>query len=559
MRPALLLAPALLLSCTGETGVDEIPDEPVQPHLALTIDSPAPATWHAEGTVDVTGTVETLTDLRLQGGPVTASDGAWGAPVTLERGTNRIQVEGTSPGGTLYGTHVSVIAGDTIDPDAPVRDGASLRLNRGGLDLVLDLAAAQLDEATLRELLITGEEPLYTYDQDGTRVDVAVTDLGLGGVDIDVEPGPGTADLTVTLTDLSLSLFAEGTSGALFFEVAESLTVDRAELVGTLGVAVVDGEIRTTLTDVDVRLVGFRVDLSDWPSWIQGTFTDLLLTEVVEGALRTAVAEVVPPLVDEQLNSLDLSYEIELLETPIRVEATLTDAAIDPDGLALATDLAVDMPAAGAVDAPGALASPEATPVLDTTSDLAVGLADELLNVAAYQAWRADLLPYPLSTDEGPLPAYVLDALGGARTGRVAISADLPPTIVAREGGLRAQVGELRVRLDTIGGDRGEYVILAAGGHIDLDLEVVDGVLQVGFGEKDLVLAVRDTDWEGSLVEVTDQVADLVPLELALSLLEDLTFPLPTFAGVGIQGATVVRDAGDAHSNLAVRLSRVEE
>jgi hypothetical protein len=559
MRPALLLAPALLLSCTGETGVDEIPDEPVQPHLALTIDSPAPATWHAEGTVDVTGTVETLTDLRLQGGPVTASDGAWGAPVTLERGTNRIQVEGTSPGGTLYGTHVSVIAGDTIDPDAPVRDGASLRLNRGGLDLVLDLAAAQLDEATLRELLITGEEPLYTYDQDGTRVDVAVTDLGLGGVDIDVEPGPGTADLTVTLTDLSLSLFAEGTSGALFFEVAESLTVDRAELVGTLGVAVVDGEIRTTLTDVDVRLVGFRVDLSDWPSWIQGTFTDLLLTEVVEGALRTAVAEVVPPLVDEQLNSLDLSYEIELLETPIRVEATLTDAAIDPDGLALATDLAVDMPAAGAVDAPGALASPEATPVLDTTSDLAVGLADELLNVAAYQAWRADLLTYTLSTDEGTLPAYVLDALGGARTGRVAISADLPPTIVAREGGLRAQVGELRVRLDTIGGDRGEYVILAAGGHIDLDLEVVDGVLQVGFGEKDLVLAVRDTDWEGSLVEVTDQVADLVPLELALSLLEDLTFPLPTFAGVGIQGATVVRDAGDAHSNLAVRLSRVEE
>lgn len=555
MRRALVLT-LLLAGCTDETGVDPIPDEPEDPLSALVILTPAPGTWTQEGPVEVTGTYDNVADVRIVGEPATFADGSFSGSHDLVRGMNLVEVTGVSPGGTPYATHHALIAGQTADPDAPVEQGATVRVNTSGLDLLLDLGASFITEDLVAPLIVTGE-PIYELTGE-TTVTVTPTDLDLGGAGMTVVPGDGTADLTITLDDVAISADIEGRSGGFFAELSQTIGADRITLTGTLGVTVVDGAFQTTLTDVDVVVSGFSFDDSEIPSWLTGSLTDLILSEILEGAARLAITETVPPLIDEQLNTLDLSFETELLARLLTAQATLTDARFDPDGLVVVTDLDLSIDGLNPVDAPGYLAQGPSTPALSSTGDLGLGLADDVLNLATFEAWRAGMLTYQLSTEDGSLPGYVLDAIGGARNGIVTIRADLPPTIVEREGGLRAQVGELAVRLDTIDGDHGEYVIMAVGGHIDLDLAVEEGVLNVGFGEKDLRLTVRDTDWSTSLVEVTEQIEGLLPLDIALGLLEDLQIPLPSFAGLAVNTATVARDASGAHTNVSVSLEKVE-
>lgn len=551
----VLLSVLLLASC-ADPAVDPR-DEPELPHLALVIDTPVAGSWLDTGPVEVSGTTDNVDRLVLSGTPLTAVDGVFSGSTTLVRGTNLVEVSGVSPGGTTYAVHNGVIAGELADPELPVRDAAAVRINEPGLDLALSVAGGVLDGPTIEGILL-GANPIYELDGD-TEVTVTATAFYLGGTTLELDPQDGSAELAVSLTDLALSVDVAGRSDRLTFSGSQTVRVDRAELTGTLGVAVVDGALQTTLTDVDVVLTGFGLDTSEWPSWLTGSLTDLVLTEVVEGVLRVAIADLVPPIVDEQLNSLDLSFQLTLLERPASVSAVLTGARFDPDGLAVDVDLDVAIDALGSVDAPGYLAAPAATPTVDRTSDLALGLADDLLNLAAFEAWRAGLLTYTLSTEDGSLPPYVLDALGGARQGIVSVEAELPPTIVEVDGGLRAQVGELRVRLDTLDGEHGEYVVLAVGGHMDLDLAVVDGVVKVGFGEKQLRLTVRDTDWSESLPRAQEQIASLLPLESALLLLQDLEIPLPTFAGLGVGTATVDRDASGVHTDVAVDLVVSEE
>lgn len=555
MRGVLILA--LLVGCKGETGVEPLPDEPEDPLSALIIEAPVPGQWAAEGAVEVMGTYDNVSDIRVGGQAATAQDGRFEGDFTLVHGMNLVEVTGVSPAGTTYATHHGVIAGQVASPDEAVGDAARLRLNESGLDLLLELGAGLIQGEAIGALLVTGE-PIYELAGDPS-VTITPTAFSMGAVGMDVDPKQGQAELTITLDDLSISADVFGRYGGGFAELAQTLTADRVTLTGKLGVDVVDGGFKTTLTDVDVVLTGFGFDDTNVPEWLRGSLTDLILAEVLEGALRVAITDIVPPIVDEQLNGLDLSFQTELLARLLTGRAEITDANFDPEGLVVTADLDVSIDGLNPVDAPGYLKAPSGEASLSTAGDLGLGLADDVLNLVTFEAWRAGMLTYQLSTEDGSLPGYVLSALGGARTGFVTIRADLPPTIVEIDSGLRAQIGELSIRLDTIDGDNGEYVIMAVGGHIDLDLAVEEGVLSVGFGEKDLRITVRDTDWTGSLVEVTEQMEGLLPLDIALGLLEDLEIPLPSFAGLAVRSATVERDASRYHTNVSVSLEKIED
>lgn len=554
MRRFLLLV--ALIACPDKPPDTPI-DEPEDPLRALIIDEPAPGGWTGVGPVQVRGRFENLVDIRVDGATAGVNGDRFEASTDLVRGMNLIHATGVSPGGVEYATHIGLIAGDTANPDEPVDDAARVRLNQPGLDLAMTVAAGLLDPDAI-EALLMASNPVYSTAGD-PEITVDATSFALGDTALSVEAQPGKARLTATLTDLSIGADVDARSGRLTAELSQTLSADRVVITGDLAAVVVDGVFQTTLSDVDVVLTGFSVDTSEWPSWLTGSLTDLILTEVVEGVVRGILPDLLPPVIDEQLNSLDLSFETTVLERPARMKAVLTDAAFDDDGLAIDVQLDVDIDGLQPRQAPGYLRVERAPVQADRTADLGVGLVDDVLNLAAFEAWRAGLIAYTVTTEDGSLPPYVLDALGGARIGTITVSADLPPTIVEHEGTLRAQLGELRVRVDTIGGRNGEYLILAVGGHIDLVLSVTDGVLQAGFGDKSLVLTARETDWEGSLAEVTEVVEELLPLEVALALLSDLEIPLPSIGGLKVQGATVNRGSGGTHTMVAVDLEPIEQ
>lgn len=546
--PALLI----LAACRSETGQTPI-DEPERPHLALQIDSPEPGAYLPIGPTAVVGRYETLGDLRLGEVPLSYADGTFEGEIDLVRGTNLIEVRGRSPGGTTYATHNAVIAGDLADPAGPVAEAVVARLNRGGLDRLSGLVAELVTAEALEPLLVTGE-PLTTWEEGDTRVDVEVTGLSFADVSARITPGDGTAQLRLTLHDLDLGVWLQARRGAGSASLRQRATASRVQLDATLAVRVDRGTIRTSLSEVDVQLVDLRLDTSEWPSWLQGSFTDAVIRIVLEGVLRGVLPDLLPPILDEQLATLDLSFEAMILERSARATATIRSAGFDPDGLQIGADLALVLDGVRPRPVPGYLTSVLVVPTPDRAADLAIALRDDVLNLASLLAWRADLLELMLTTDDESLPPFVFDALGGSRNGSVTISADLPPTIVQADGKLRAQVGELMLRVDTEGGRNGELLIAAAGGHVDLELGVTDGELSIGLSDTTLQLAVRETDWTTSLPEATAQLESLLPLELAFALLTDLAFPLPTLGDLAVEAAVVDRDPGALHTRVAITL-----
>jgi hypothetical protein len=506
----------------------------------------------AQGPVTVTGSYQNVTGITIQGVPAQVQDGTFSGDTVLLRGTNLIEADGRSAAGVRYATHVSVIAGPLGNPDEPVASAAAVRLNQGGLDLALEVAAAAIDGPTIEALLLAGNP---VFEQSGDYdVTVEARSFRLGDTKLKLQPGEGSARLTVELQDFALGVHVDARYGAAFAELDQTASATKAVITGDVGLRVERGILRVDLSKVDVVLTGFSLDTSRWPSWLTGELTDLVLAEVVEGVLRVAIVDIVPPLLEEQLGSLELSFSTTLLERTASVEATLRDARFDPAGLALGVDLDVEIEGQTSKAAPGFLVSPASVPTPDRSADLAVSVLDDLMNSALFEAWRADLLSLRLSSDDGSLPAYLLDAIGGARSGIVTIDAALPPTLVEVDKALRVQVGEMQVRLDTIDGARGEYLVFAMGGHVDLDVKVENGMLKLVFGQKDLRLTVRDTDWTGSLVEVTAEIEKLLPLDLALGLLTDLEIPLPSLGGLTLASAAVTRDTTTLHTNLALDL-----
>ena len=548
------LLPALLIlaACRSETGQTPL-DEPERPHLALLIDTPEAGAYLPVGPVDVTGRYETLGDLRLGDAALAHADGTFQGTAELVRGTNLIAVSGRSPAGTTYTTHNGVIAGDLADPDAPVPEAVVARINRGGLDRLSALVGSLVTADALAPLLVTGE-PITAWEDGDTRVDVEVTNLAFDDVDVRITPGDGAAQLRVILYDLDLGVWLQARRGPASASLRQQITASRVQLDAVVGVRVEDGVVKTSLSEVDVQLADLRFDTASWPSWLQGSFTDTVIRVVLEGVLRGVLPDLLPPILDAQLATLDLSFTTTVMGRAAVGAATLRSAGFDPDGLHIGADLALTLDGVRPRPAPGYLTSALVAPAPDRQADIAIALRDDVLNLGALLAWRADLLALTLTTDDESLPPFVFDALGGSRNGAVAISAGLPPTIVESEGQLRAQVGELMIRVDTEDGDNGELLIAAAGGHVDLALSVTEGALEIGLANTTLQLAVRETDWTDSLPEATAQLESLLPLELAFGLLTDLSFPLPSLGGLAIDQATVDRDPSGLHSRIAVTL-----
>ena len=78
--------------------------------------------------------------------------------------------------------------------------------------------------------------------------------------------------------------------------------------------------------------------------------------------------------------------------------------------------------------------------------------------------------------------------------------------------------------------------------------------LVLDLGTPALTMMVRDSDWGASNEAITQLVEEMLPLDLMLALVGDLSFPLPELEGIGIASAYVGRDAAQAHTNIQIAL-----
>ncbi len=546
----------LALACAQE---NELNEQSVSPSPVVALTSPLAASWWSEDTIDVTGRWENVDTVTVNALPATlAEDGTFHTPLPLGRGLNLIEALGVSSEDSTF-DRIAVLAGPWMDPAQPIDEGLLLRLNDSGLDLATDYAAGLVNPETLNES-VTAQNPVYEdsyglWGWDAVEISGDIEEITFSKVQIEATPSSGLMALEVTIPDLYVDLQAYGEIIGIDFDTDASLSSTKAVITGDL-LLDVDGAggLAVALSGPQVDLKGFSYDTSLLPWDIEDHLFVDSVRDAVEGLLIEKIEELVPPLLEDLLTGLDLSFELDLMGAPLTITAEFTRAAIDRDGVALSTLVNASAPPVGDKVYSGFLGSRSTTPDLDTRSPVSGAISDDLVNRILFEAWRAGVLDMFLSTADGSLQPLLLLPLK-AEEGSIQLTANLPPVAIEVDGGLQLQVGEIQVDILTPGGELGEFLQVSVAALIDLELVVAEGVVTLEIGTPALTMMVQDSDWGASEQTTTRLIEEMLPLESFMMLLSSLEFPLPGLEGLTIESARVARDLGTGlHTSLEIEI-----
>jgi len=547
MRIHLFVLPLLLLGCkkkevaptttTDDGNVDA--DE-----LMIDVSDPEPASYHPPGSYEVAGEQVGLSNLTLDDEPVDQVLGeTFAHEIELVRGVNTFEVRGEK-GSTFRMVRESVMAGSFGEPAGLIDDAVGIRLNQGGLDALGGMVGGLVDDVTLTKL-ITGLNPVY----ESFVADVAVGAIYFDPLQVDLQPRAGELEVEIELPNAEIWLLVDTLIDFDLWVTMDSARMTAGLDLGTDG----NGHLTAGLADPTVELVNFEYDTSLIPGDSLALF-DGTIQGVLEDVLLEQLETLVPPLLEDQLGSLELAFDLDLLGTPVSIASEFAHASVDPNGVQLVADLDVDVDSNGTKLAPGYLLADAGMPTPNTRDDLTVALSDDLVNRVLYEVWSGGVLDLTLSTEDGSLPSSYLESFG-TDTGTLSIDAQMPPVLVQKGAETELQVGEMLLHLSTPSNQTFTYIDLALALKIPVDLEVEDGALDIALGSPDLQFVVRDTDW-GNVNEewLTGLLEEELPIESLLLVLGAISFDLPSIAGISLENASIDRDPSQVFTNIAADL-----
>lgn len=546
----MLFVALMLAGCTKEEAKSDVYTGP-EGELALT--NPAPGAFVQDGVFTASGTAKNLTDLKVMGQGAKHDGTGFTARVQLDRGIDVVEASGVDGHGDTLFVRNGVLAGEFASPEGSIEDALQLRVNQSGLDKMGDLVTGMLDEDTINSG-VSGMNPVLNEDYGyGTHATADVSSIEFAPVQIDIQPGNDRVVLVADIPDLVVSINTYGEALWIDFDTDIFLYADDAVVTAELTVDARNGKLVVDLSGAVVELQGFSYDTSLLPGDIESYLFVETIRTTIENMLVEKITEMVPPLLDSTLSGLDPSFSTELLGLQVDLAFSFADAGSDRDGLTLDLDLDIAVPDAGTHSAPGYLSAGDGTPDINTHTDVAGAISDDLLNKVLYEAWTGGLLDLKLSTDDGSLPAAMLLSFK-AEQGAITVDPQLPPVIVEKDGGLVAEVGELVVTVDTPGGELGEHLVVAVNAEVPLDVKIEDGEIVLDLGTPTLTMMVRESDWGASDERVTNLISEMLPLDSLLTLLGGFSFPVPTLYGISLDSGEAYRDEDGVHTGLDVYL-----
>lgn len=546
------LSVLLLAACSN---AEPEPAAPLPP-ASLSLEYPATGSWLPLGPTVVQGSATGLLDLSLDGVAVESGADRWAVEVDLPRGVSTLEVRGVDHGGDPHFRRTSVLAGDFGHPSGQVPEAVWVLLTPEGLDMATATAPSLIDAAEL-EATVMADNPV-AYDPDPPLISeyaVYLTHLDFGTPVIEASPDIDALAVSVRIPDFDVALEIEGCWLNCFFDfdTGASATVDEVQVDADIWLDVVDGALTVQLANPVVTLHGFDFDLTAIPSDIESSIGSIrsAVQSFLEETLVEQLHDTVPAAIDEALAGLDLSFETEVLDTLVQLDAAFASVSIDPDGVALGVDIGVALPDLAPLEKGGVLMVDRGRPSPPVDGHLGMALSDDLVNRILFEVWQAELLELSLSTEDGTLEPALL-AQVHAETGSVTVSAGLPPVAVHGPDGIEIQVGALEVVLDTPGGEFGDHLVLDVSAALPVVPVIEDGAVGLSLVNPRITMTVVETDWRASHETIANVLADQLPLDTLLSAVSDVSFPIPSFEGVGISSATVEHSAGRGWAEIGV-------
>lgn len=549
---------AIALGALSACGHGEESEEETFTEPSLELTTPTQAAWLPAGPSDVTGKAIGLDDVTLDGEPVTvAPDGSFTASRNFPRGMSSFEVKGFDERGDHHYLRRTVIAGDFDEPGQLLENAAYLRVNRSGLDQLMGIVEGMMADIDLGKKA-SAANPVYedsygVFGWDAVTIMADVTDVRAGAISVEAVPASGVLELTAVLPALELDVLAYGDIIGIDFDTEAWFWADSAVVTGMLTTDVEDGNIVVELHNPAIDLIGFGYDTSLIPGDVEEYLFVESIEEYLEDSVVEMITEMVPDMVEDLLGSVDLSFEADLLGNTVSIEAAFASATIDLEGLQLVVDMTVDLPGTGSQTFAGYLSTGDVMPDLDRSAHVSAAIADNLMNYALFEAWSAGLLDMRMSTDDGSLDSFMLAPLR-AEEGTITTAASLPPVILEDAGELLAQIGGLGIAIETPGGEMGENMTLDVTAELNIAVEIDGSDVALLLGTPEVGLMVTDNDWGASNEALTQLVTEMLPIEMLLLLLPDMTFPIPEIDGLSIATAEVQRDQSGAFTEIVLFL-----
>ncbi len=508
-------------------------------------------------TATVEGQARGLTGVTVNGVEAYRNGDAYQVTVPLERGTNTVEVQGIDGRDDPWIVRRGVLSGSYADPDATMEEALTVRLNEPGLVRAMDLATDYLLAQDIPGMVM-GFNPVYEGSYDVLGYEAGSLSVDVAGIDfarpmLVADPRPGYVAISLSIPYFELDLATSGEAIGIAFDEVVALGADYVDVQLVAVLDAQDGVLRVDTSDAQVQLVGFWFDVDVIPDVVEDFVADTaraFLEERLAQTLDTAL----PPLLEERLAGLEIAVETEILGRNVGVEVDLAGVVVDDAGIELHTGMRVAVERRVLLGAPGYLASPSRPATLSTTHDAAFAVSDNLLNNVLFQAWRSNLLALDLDSARGEIDPALFEPLGARENVRVMVEAELPPILVEEDGQAVVEITELLVRIETPGGEKGEYLDLAISASVGIDLVVEGGVLKLSLHQPDIFVDVRGSDWGLADNTLTRLLAEQLPVDALMLLLGHIEVPLPSVAGLTVVTADVLRDGSGVQTTIGASL-----
>lgn len=549
-----------LIACTPDQGIVVKPDT-TDPQIAMV--APEVGGWVSAGPTTLTGSYNDLSQVTANSADASLSDASWSSDTTLQRGVNVLNAEGMGTNGDVVFERGAVLAGTFGDPVPPIKEALIARLNEDGLNQVLgyaenllDLSALTSDLSALNPIV---DDTLEIWGLDLVDYVVNLNEITFDDPIIRVDPKDGYLYVEVEVPHLYVDTVATSDVWGYEFDVGVTLEAVNVLVDAEVFIDVESGQLVVEVGDSAIDLVGFSYSTSVLPSWLE----DYLLVDTIKGFIEDTFLEQLTTLVPEVLagvlEDLPLSFELDLLGNPLTLEGFLADAFVDEDGIQLSADMSVSMPASSGQDYAGYLSTDSlSAPQLSKTSPMSASMSDDMINRLLFEVWRAGVMELEVGSDDPTMGVYIglMLELLNADEGAIGISAGLPPVAVERDGVFEVQAGELGITLLTPGGGLGESLTMNMAMFMALELGIADNCLELGLGEPELALMVRESDWGASNEATTVLMEEMLPIDTLLGavdlLLGEGFCDLLPVEGITLDQVTMERDPNGGHMLMEI-------
>ncbi len=541
-KPVLFALLGSLVACDAPYE-DQPTIDPTSPRIHIT--TPERGTFAgAVGTVEVTGIASDdtqVTSVEVNGVTATVKpDGTWSATVPVKAGTNLLHAVAKDAQNNIGKESRAVVAGPTKTLDRVIDQSITATLSAQTFDALARGASDFAGNSDLTSLVTpinpvvdigtTDGVPDCLYGQArATHVDLGPT------TKIKLIPTSGGLLLDADLDNARVDTHLQWAVSCLDGSRDVQMTAQRIHIGGLL-TAGTDffGNLTFTLSDTDIQMTGFNVDMGGVPQ----TIIDMLDLDTRLGpVLAWATEKFVVPMLNDSLAGLNSTKTLDVLGR--KVDVTVMPSRIDfnLDGAAVILD--TELRSQG--DTGEFVFVQNTLPAMGVSHGFQLAIADDAANQLLTSLWSAKALELDIDLETGPYGEI------GKLYDTVEIKTAVPAWIDASTDKLELVVGDLMATFKKDGNTVTQVAVNARVG-LTVATDPETGEFRIDVGQPDAFVDILDDEIDGANSLSNAQFEAITSFALGRVVAVGSgavgAIPLPTAGGVAVKNLSVSQQAG---------------